>query len=1024
MVVTTSTNKNVDAEHIRGLISVNQDAKQYFYSKIDETWLGWLWENGFFDSLKGGSDERVAWFGIPELNYFDRVSEITSAAAKIVDIMLQIEISEKSANCANLGYFLNICRKLPPKELARMVEKIRKEGWMRLAYHHLDFLSAEYLYDEMLVTLHNKRYSKSLLTLAEDILSVRDDISARSLMLYGYVTNPFYFEETVKIFDTLTKNADSFGNEHIENSLKLITDVTSKIFSPQTMPQGDGASIYDHLIYSLMGVDFFTLEPKPFDASNPSEEVDNVRALMATLKNLTKNLISMNPGNPDETKRIYNRYIRPLPEISPIWRLQFYILSLNPDVFKDELKRMFYLLFELGIDSGITDGAEYKKALQECFYILNEETRRDYVSKVIDYFANQKDTQNIELYTRVGSAILSMIQNHLTPDEENRATESSLKLDPNYQLEPDSTFTGTGWSETIRQRGPVSQEDLGRMPITEIASKLKSDWAPANLPPQESPDFLDIQDAVGAGRDLQGDISKRLQEYVEHASEFFDRESLDPHYTYSFLEGVKEAISKLQDTDDADINCNNLIDLALQIIESGKATPFDKNTEWRTLGFVTSLAGWDAVHSSVANLCRVLLSKDGIFSLIDFKERRADILSIVKDLFSYTYTPSDKMENFRISTEGYQEVDPFTLAINSSRGKTFQFLVQFANRDSKLFEEGETVKIAEDVKELYEEILRKESSRPIMFMFGYYLPPFYFKDTDWMKGLLPLIFPETEDARPLYTAAWEGYLSNGSVYRVLFADADFQNLYRRGFELTGDGFPQNQRHFRNPTIGIAEHLAIEFIHMDDFGFDHPLFNDFWETDNHGQHAAFIYHLGVRFISNADTYADGIMRTAKVREKLMNFWDWALGNPKISKKPGIMRKFGSWINSSNGVFETEWIADRTLRTLKNVNGTLNWHGETKSDSSIWDQYLKDAAIHLATHSPSKTLEILRLYFLDNFIPNMKRLGFFVVQREFVDAVRVLYNNDQTKEDTESLIGVLAQRGTSKFWDFKKVIETEA
>ena len=1007
MAVTAHTKKKVNKDYIRELLDVSLNMRDYFYSKVDERWFDWLCKEGFFNVLKGAPKQEADWVGTPELNCLNRMAQKEEMTSKVVDVMLDIDISEgDDLNPNTLWVFLRICAKLPAKELARMVEKIRKEGWMRLSYRYLNFPIAQHSYNEMLIRLHNKRYSKSLLTLAEDILSVRDDIGARLPIVYE--PNPFYFEETVKIFDALTKNADGFGNEHIENSLKLITDVTSKIFSLQTTVERDDNSLYDCLIYSLGEVDFFTLESTSSDTHKSSQEMDNVCALMAVLKNLTKKLISMSQGNPDETRRIYDCYIRPLPKILPIWRLRFYILSLNPDVFKDELKRMFYLLFERGIDSGITDGREYEKALQKCFYILNEETRRDYVSKVIDYCASQKDTQNIEIYTGVVSAILSVIQNHLTPDEENRATESGFKLDPHYQHQLYSAVPRTGRSETIRHHGPVSQEDLGRMPITEIASKLKSDWAPANLPPQESPDFLDIQDAVGAGRDLQWDISKRLQDYIKHASEFFDRESLDPHYTYSFLKGVREAISKLQDTSEG-INCNNLIDLALQIMESGKATPFDKNTEWHTLGFVTSLAGWDAVHSSVANLCGVLLSKDGILSSIDFKERRADILSIVKDLFSYTYTPIDKVKNFR--------------DINSVRRKTFEFMVQLANRDSKLFEEGEGVKIAEDVKELYEEILGKESSRPIMFMFGYYLPFFYFKDTDWMKGLLPRIFPETKDARLLYTAAWEGYLSTGSVYKALFADADFQKLYKRGFKLVDASSRQKQRHFRNPTIGIAEHLAIGFIHIDGFGFGHSLFDQFWGTRNDGQHAAFIYRLGVRFISNADTYADGIMRTAKVREKLMNFWDWVLGNSKISEKPGIMRKFGSWINLSNEVFEAVWLADRTLRTLKNVNGTLNWHGETKSDSRIWDQYLKDSIVDIAKKSPRDTLNILKLYFLDNFIPNMRQLGIFLVPDEFVEAAKILHDNAQTKEEVDSLVSLLLDAGGYKFWDFKKVVETE-
>ena len=30
----------------------NEDSKQYFFVQADDKWLGWLWDNGFFDVLK------------------------------------------------------------------------------------------------------------------------------------------------------------------------------------------------------------------------------------------------------------------------------------------------------------------------------------------------------------------------------------------------------------------------------------------------------------------------------------------------------------------------------------------------------------------------------------------------------------------------------------------------------------------------------------------------------------------------------------------------------------------------------------------------------------------------------------------------------------------------------------------------------------------------------------------------------------------------------------------------------------
>jgi hypothetical protein len=109
--------------------------------------------------------------------------------------------------------------------------------------------------------------------------------------------------------------------------------------------------------------------------------------------------------------------------------------------------------------------------------------------------------------------------------------------------------------------------------------------------------------------------------------------------------------------------------------------------------------------------------------------------------------------------------DPFTMAINSVRGRAFEDFVLF------IYQDGE--KLKEDVKEVFEEVLEKENTRALMFMFGYYLPSFYFRDKKWVRSLFSKIFPKEENNR-LYTASWQGYLSQ-NLYKDLFLMKKFKN---------------------------------------------------------------------------------------------------------------------------------------------------------------------------------------------------------------------------------------------------------
>ena len=144
-------------------------------------------------------------------------------------------------------------------------------------------------------------------------------------------------------------------------------------------------------------------------------------------------------------------------------------------------------------------------------------------------------------YLRIyGSRILSMITEDLIAEEKEKIKEAGFTLNPSYK--PELTISRIR-SGSVVPKSPISQDEFGRLSIDEILLKLKSDWTPENLHKQnKSGDFLNPLNAEGVSRLLQNDIPQRFQEYINNANFFFERESLDQHYTYSFIRAIQETL--------------------------------------------------------------------------------------------------------------------------------------------------------------------------------------------------------------------------------------------------------------------------------------------------------------------------------------------------------------------------------------------------------------------------------------------------------------------------------------------------
>ena len=976
----------LEKERLQELLQINLDARRYFYHKSDERWLDWLWRNGFLNVLEE-EDPPLDGFRTPELDYLLRMAE--KRPAQVVDIMLAIPISTDVRSQEVVYGFLRICRALPADQLARVVEKIRAERWVPMMeeFDHLDFL-----YEEMVDKLADAKDFKNFLLLAEAVLAVRPGEETGDASRFR--DRPFHLEHLArtKLFEQLA----TVDPEYAEHALALTTSKLAEI-----MAESDQ--------FLLFEVDFFTLEPGQIDGLQ-----EDARELAVAVKTLAVRLIGERCAESKEVRRIYREYLASLPDSRVIWRFRFYVLSLCPQAFKDDLRSALFRLFEVEQYREIASGAEYEKALQKGFPVLTEDEKQDFVQRTIQKFSKLPNDRRFK-----GSIILSMILPYFdeNPALKKQVEDAGFQLYPDYEPRPGVDLGAGGEGGFISPRGPIQKEEFGRLTVVEIAGKLRKEWTPEELNAQNSQaDFYNPLNAQGMGDLLKDDIPERLSEYVESAGLFVERGVLDQNYTYAYLMGIQEAI-KNDRADASEVEWDGVIELFTTMKNFGERVRLERGPRELTGLYASSwLANWDAVHSAMADVLRELLTEQDGLTPVDYGRHRDHMLEITGYLLSYPDpSPADEQVETAPSLIGssndtnYSVIDPFSMAINSVRGRAFQAFVQFVFQDGRKFNEDIEEQISDDVKALYENVLRKENTRALMFLYGHYLPSFYFGDRDWIRKLLPRIFDQEPAQKHLYTAAWEGYLAN-RLYGAMFFDPEIQFLYQRALDLTDGDFSRQQKHFKRPDEGIAQHLALAFMHYEAFGFDHQLFKAFWKNDSPKQHAHFVNFIGRSFISR-DKAEESFEFSREVKSRLRELWDRLL---KKSEEREVYKEFGFWINLDKGIFELAWLAKRVRETLERANGFLRW-----------DNGLVEVSPQLAQAAPEDMLEIVRLYLHEGGVrgKNQQVLWLWDSDNKWIEAFETLYRNPSTRAGTAALINRLIHEGGRAFWQLKRISDEE-
>lgn len=960
------------------LIHTNDDARQYFFSKADENWLEWLWKNGFLEKIKGKAPDPNSYgFRMPELNYLFSVVE--KKPDVVTDIICSVEVSVRNFNPEVVDQFTRIASKLPARCLKKVAPKIKNEEWVKLMGSYTQY---GFEYGDMFKTLHEAGDFGSILALSEAILLIRsrDDIKDRKYSYRG--DDVFYIHDLseTKVFTYLAEMPDKY----LEHALSIAI----KVFIESIKDEGD---------YLLIDEDFFTLRLSGVSGHHFREEL---KYLAATVIELLRKIFD---GKDYGKKKIYTTHLANLLENQTTRRLKLFILSLDPKLFIKELRDEYFRLFEVKKPLEILYGAEYERALKVGFAYLTEAQKREYIAKVFGLFSNPKDEDDKRWKRHYASCILSTIFEHLTKKEKTLADKNEFKVDPKYQPEPSIGHVRGG---TVTPRSPISSDDFSKLSINDIAKRLKGELSPQELQKRyQNDDFLNPRDADGVAEQLKSDIKNRFDDYLDNATMFFDRDKLIPHYTNAFLRGIKDTLSENR-SNIGNINYKELFKLLLTIKKSGETSSFSKigeNAEGRWL------SNWNSVHSTIADLIEELIKQKDKKTSLNFKHYREQVLEILRYLFGYDdpIPEDEKLKTAKMTVKRPSESeasisDPFSIAINSVRGRTYQTLLHFVYQDAG---NDENIKLANDVKSLYNDVLKKENTRAIMFMFGHYLPSFHYRDMDWTRNRFNEIFESKDKDKFLNLATWEGYLSN-NLYQELFFEPYFQKLYGKNITLNLS-YP-NQKFFKDPHESIAIHLALAFVHYKEFGFDHPLFKKFIKEADSKQLSEFISFLGRSYIAGDNYNVLKDKENPWRLKRVMDFWDYILKTKSTSPS---LSNFGVWIDADKEVFDIKWLASELSKTLEVTKGKLEWdYGLLKSIEKI------------ATDAPQDALKILENYFLLKI--GDERNPFPIrTDKEWYSAFEILYRNKKVRNELYNLINRLIEKGGRFFWPLEDIVKND-
>lgn len=982
--------EGVDSKWLIATISNSADSKLFFYANVTSNWFAWLRDN----NLLSVNSLRVVKFEngteqIPEMRFLERIAREDESS--FVEYVVSQHLDKQKVDVNVPLRFRLLAKDFSEKNLSKFIDKMLGEDW---AHWLAPYRTWGFEYEEMFKTLRNAGDDVSVNKLAQIVLTVRDR-EKNEVNDHTYSRRWFYVDDLkrTEVIDALLSTKEP------EQSLAVVHRSLDRVvrLAVAMYPSESKSGLDDGLFFS--DVDFFKLTVS--DIKSYSQE--DIRSLFAVYKLLYKKVVEN--ASAHDVVRIYESFPSALTESETTWRLKLSLMSLTPDALKDVIVGAIQRILHVKNKEELHDlmyGAEYATLLKRHFNLLSHEQQNEYIDGLFTLFpADEKDDEKRFSLIRA-SRVASCVYSYLNEEQKAKMLALGWELDPNYIPTPMSSGVTGG---TVIHQTP---ESIKGRPIDEVLQLLKTRLKPENIK-DTSQNFLRPISASGVAADIEGDFAERPYEYLTNAASFFDRQNIDPGYTYKYIWGVIGYLKK-----DGKLNLdqqNGIVTFIQKIVESGKSTPFSKVARNKNSEDFF-LSNWDGVQVALTGLLHHLLEYND--EPVSFeKNRQFFIETLAYLLASNDPTPEEEVPKLRTKNDGgeeYSESDPFTKAINSVRGRAFQALAMFVDKDVQLQEKQgkktDEIRLSDDVKSIYLELVQNEKTRAVRFLFGKYLATFYLRDPKWIQEHFGVIF--NRNSNDLYLAAMEGYLTSGLWYDVFTA---MQPEYSYLMELNKDRYTK-RKYFRDLDEGLATHFGLAFMHYDNFSLENSeILKRFINSQNEERLSEFIKFIGGQAFSRSGAkkwIEEQTKNNHFFLERLLSFWTWA--NEHIESRV-ILSSFGLWVDAEEGVIVLPDLARRLRVTMEKSAGLLSWdHGMTKSLPL------------LASAAPEDTLAIVRLHFLgsDNKL-RIDELRWVYIDETWKEAFTALYSREDLRPAVRELVNDLVFAGSEPFWPLVDIVK---
>lgn len=497
-LITKDISEIHNSDEINQLIIRNNDSYRYFFSNVKPEWVNYLWQNGYLDVIKKQSDDpKMIKYQIVELNYLLRISEAVPNEVTNIILSNQVATNENNFNPEVINKFIRIIGKLPKDCIEKIIPKIKQEKWIMLmgGFSHWGME-----YEDIIEKLLNKKSYKHLLELFDCLLTIKEISDIDQEILYR--RDIFYFDDFkfINLFPILRDIEDSF----LESSIKLLS---KKIIEIGALgKKNDDGNVFEvEDINSLSSTNFFNL------SITSDIERETFSDMVFTFIGLIERAYRSNIDNSKEIIRIYNEYIKTLPNSALYWRLSLYVLSIFPNIFIDEIKEKINKIFQNKEKNFLYYfyGAEFHSFFQTCFKYLDNEYQRNFISQIYSIFIeNSNKNYDRERFIKEGRRLFSCIREQLTEEEKAKYLNTFEFFIEDFKPSPMVKFTSFG---TVSPKAPISKEKFESKTVNEIINILIDEWNIQKLSElNRNQDFLTPINIEGVGKLLQEDVKERF----------------------------------------------------------------------------------------------------------------------------------------------------------------------------------------------------------------------------------------------------------------------------------------------------------------------------------------------------------------------------------------------------------------------------------------------------------------------------------------------------------------------------------